>query len=367
MQNYYQILGVSSAATPEELRRAYRILARRYHPDVNPGKSSEEKFKRIAEAYAELQDPVKRKAFDQELEKAHAESFTSSFDRAHEAYRRQQGFDRASAKMRKPPPGTTGATGRVNTASGSREQNINADKEKRGRIDDPLGSGPGGKFADSFFKIASKSHSLVDSIRRRIPTRKGKKIDTPQDLPSGTQVSQISIIEVSVSIIDAIRGLKKTVELNDGAAVKKISVTIPPGVRTGSVVRFRRKEGASEEVVLIVRVASHPILSMAQKGLIMEVPISVKEAIQGARIKVPTLEEQSTVFVDPGTQSGREVRLRGQGVQYRDGTKGDLFIRFMIRVPESQGAVGLAEAAGEFEKYHEKPVRHALPHNILDM
>ena len=99
----------------------------------------------------------------------------------------------------------------------------------------------------------------------------------------------------------------------------------------------------------------------------MEIPITVREAVQGARIKVPTLEEPTTLFVEPGTQSGTEVRLRGQGIQYRDGTKGDLFVRLMIRVPATQGAVGLAEKCGELEMYYDKAVRDALPAHILAM
>jgi DnaJ-class molecular chaperone len=168
-------------------------------------------------------------------------------------------------------------------------------------------------------------------------------------------------------VIDAIRGLKKTVELNDGTSLKKISVTIPAGVRSGSVIRFRRRENTSEEIVIIIRVAAHPFLSIAPKGLIIEVPITVKEAVLGARIKVPTLDEPSTVFIEPGTQSGTEVRLRGQGIQYRDGAKGDLFVRVMVRVPATHGAVGLAEKCGELEMYYEKSVREALPHSILEM
>ena len=368
MENYYHTLGVSSAATPDELRRAYRILARRYHPDVNPGKSSEERFKRIAEAYAVLQDPSKRRAFDLELEREHAENFTAHFDKAHQAYRKQESFEEAYSKAEaqkkkrssNAEPGTAYREYRQTPPPG-REETTHSTRHTKGA-----------KFTGNFRKFVDRSHVILDTLREKLPPlRKARTTPSSAKEPppdsKGTSVTQVSILEVSISVTDAIRGLKKTVELNDGASIKKISVSIPAGVRSGSVVRFRRRENTSEEIVIIIRVAAHPILSILPKGLIIEVPITVKEAVLGSRIKIPTLDEPSTVFIEPGTQSGAEIRLRGQGIQYRDGTKGDLFVRVMVRVPTTHGAVGLADKCGELEMYYEKNVRDALPHSILEM
>jgi DnaJ-class molecular chaperone len=373
MENYYHILGVSSAATPDELRRAYRILARRYHPDVNPGKSSEERFKRIAEAYAVLQDSSKRRAFDLELEREHAEGFTAHFDKAHQAYRKQQSFEeaysRAEAQTRKrySKAKSDDSTRNFRQKPPPAREGSNQPPHQENEVEST-----GAKITGNFRRFVDRSHEILDSIKERLPPLGKWRASTSvtKEQPSenkGTSVTQISILEVSVSVIDAIRGLKKTVELNDGTSLKKISVTIPAGVRSGSVIRFRRRENTSEEIVIIIRVAAHPFLSIAPKGLIIEVPITVKEAVLGARIKVPTLDEPSTVFIEPGTQSGTEVRLRGQGIQYRDGAKGDLFVRVMVRVPATHGAVGLAEKCGELEMYYEKSVREALPHSILEM
>lgn len=376
MENYYHILGVSSAATPEELRRAYRILARRYHPDVNPGKSSEERFKRIAEAYAVLQDPSKRRVFDLELEREYAESFTAHFDKAHQAYRKQQSFEeaytRAEAQKRsRASKARSGAATRDarHTPPPGRDESSQSTSHSASRS---TARGAGAKLTGNFRKFVDRSHGILDTLRERLPPLRRKTTSTsgikdPSSEGKGTSVSQVSILEVSISVTDAIRGLKKTVELNDGVSIKKISVSIPSGVRSGSVIRFRRRENTSEEIVIIIRVAAHPVLSILPKGLVMEVPITVKEAVLGARIKVPTLDEPSTVFIEPGTQSGTEVRLRGQGIQYRDGTKGDLFVRVMVRVPTTHGAVGLADKCGELDMYYEKGVREALPNSILEM
>jgi DnaJ-class molecular chaperone len=174
-------------------------------------------------------------------------------------------------------------------------------------------------------------------------------------------------MEVSVPIADAIRGARKTVEIPEGTGSRKISVTIPPGVRNGSVIRFRRKEDPSEEIVILTRVAAHPFLSMSQKGLIVELPISVGEALQGSKVQVPTLDEPVLLTVEPGTQSGSEVRLKGKGVHFREGSRGDLFVRFMIRVPDAADAVGLKEKSAELEAYYGRTVRAGMPRTLLQI
>jgi DnaJ-class molecular chaperone len=336
MHNYYRILGVSTAATNEELRRAYRVLARRYHPDVNPGKSSEEKFKQIAEAYAVLSDVTRRRQYDLELEKGSQESFASAFERAHEAYRKQQ--QRATSQRGTRPQAAQPGPGPQPT----RVKVPPKREEKLGRIVR--------LSRDTFQKLRQK---VTSSVKGRATSE-------------ASRISQVSLIEVSVSIIEAITGVRRTVEVSDdNGGQRKISVTIPPGVRSGSVIRFRRKEDPSEEVVLIIRVAAHAWMSMTHKGLTIEIPISVSEAIQGARIQIPSLGEPLLVSVEPGTQSGNEVRLRNQGVSFRDGTQGDLFVRFMIKLPEAPEAVGLKSKASDLDQYYAKPVRQHLPKSLL--
>ncbi len=336
MHNYYRILGVSTAATNEEIRRAYRVLARRYHPDVNPGKTSEEKFKQIAEAYAVLSDAARRRQYDLELEKGPQESFASAFERAHDAYRKQQ--QRASNHQRVKPTATQQTSG-THTARAK----------------------PTPKKERKFGRIVRLSRDTFQKLRTRVTNKV-----TGRDSSTAPRVLQVSLIEVSISITEAITGVRRTVEVSDeNGGQRKISVTIPPGVRSGSVVRFRRKEDPSEEVVLIVRVAAHPWMSMTHKGLTIEVPISVSEAVQGARIQIPSLAEPLLVSVEPGTQSGQEVRLRNQGVSFRDGTRGDLFVRFLVKLPESPDAVGLKGKALELDQYYAKPVRHHLPKSLL--
>lgn len=351
MENHYAVLGLPSSATIDEIRRAYRILARRYHPDVNPGGTSEEKFKKVAEAYGVLSDIEKRKQYDLELEQA--ESNRSTRSRAFSEYAR-------AARYAK----TKEAAAR-RAADAYRPKNKRSASETRGSK-----APPPEETMSPIFKVFSKvrKSGLASAARRvRRAFRRGADGETERKPFRASQVSQISIIEVSLTINDAIRGVRKTVEINEGTFVRKISVTIPAGVRNGSVVRFRQKNAGAEEVVIITRVAQHPSISMSAKGIIVEVPITVHEALSGTKIQIPGLDEPIFVTVEPGAQSGTEIRIRDRGTQLRDGTRGDLFVRLMIKVPTSPDAVGLKEKGKELEAYYGESVRRNLPKSLFEL
>lgn len=335
MENFYKILGINSSATPEEIRRAYRILARRYHPDLNPGESSTERFKLISQAYETLSDPEKRRNYDIEFDGG--SSFRGgAADRAYrraaraaaqaETRRRYQEFQaaqsaRAAASQKSPkaPPKTSpqkSSTGLLNIASAA----------IRG-----LGLGLGGK-------------------RRSEPARSNR----------------LSVVEVSVTLRDAVLGVKKAIEIPEATGPRKISVKIPPGSRNGTVVHLRATQDPPEELVLIVRVAAHPFLSLQPKGLIIDTPITVSEAICGASISVPTLDDPISIKVPPGSQSGTELRVRGRGISQKDGSKGDLFYRLLIKVPEATSAAGIMDKAKELELYYGEPVRRPISLGLLD-
>jgi len=340
MKNHYAILGLNSSATAEEIRRAYRILARRYHPDVNPEVSSAEKFKDISVAYKTLSDASRRGQYDIELERLERNSVKEKV----RAYKDQQNREdlwkqtfkqAAEAQMRN--PGTQNTQGRR--------------------------SSPGGKpspfrdMAQTLKQFYNKTKSVLSTPISLFPTSSSKN--------KSANISKISIIEVSITMKDAICGVKKTVEISEPEKVRKVSVRVPAGVRNGSVVRLRARNSPGEDLVLIVRIASHPFLSMQTKGLIAEVPITISEALSGASIKVPTLEEQVLVKIPENAQSGTELRLKGKGIPLKDGSRGDLFIRLMIKVPESASALGLQEKAAELDAYYETGVRHAFPQSLM--
>ena len=333
--NHYATLGLNSSATQEEIRRAYRILARRYHPDVNPGKSSEEKFKSISEAYHVLSDQQRRSRYDIEYESA----LRQGADQRIKAYARQA-RDQHTARKR--------YEASMQKSSGAAKQSA----------------------ASSAPKIEVSRHEWLrelSQMARRVPKILSTGRKRAKDAPARPGLTKVSVIEVSLGIKDAILGQKKALEISEPEGTRKVSVRIPPGVRNGAVLRLRSKSAQAEELVIVVRVASHPFMSIQSRGLVEEIPLSVGEALNGANITVPTLDDAMVIKVPAGTQSGDEQRLKERGILGRDGVRGDLILRFMIKIPFDRSAVGLAEKVAEVEQYYGASVRQTLPKNLLDV
>ncbi|MCB0333770.1 MAG: hypothetical protein KDD55_09750, partial [Bdellovibrionales bacterium] len=175
----------------------------------------------------------------------------------------------------------------------------------------------------------------------------------------------ISIIEVSITVEDTITGVRKSIEIADGNTSRKISVRIPAGSYTGSVVRMRNTENATEELVLVVQVARHPFLSIEKKGLIVDLPVTVNEATCGANILVPSLDDQLILKVPPQTQSETYIRLQGRGITLKDKSRGDLFYRIIVRVPDSGPSETLKEKTGALNEHYSGNLRASLPKSIL--
>lgn len=342
MHDHYKTLGLSSAATREEIRRAYRILARRYHPDVNPGKSTAEKFREISSAYEVLSDPEKRKHYDGDRETR--ESFSSAFDRAHQAYKKNQASSKKAAQPKSPPKEQGSPHPKPPPSKAEARVVQPAQKQK-----------------------ATRLSGLKKGIERSLLKARSILSKTPPPKQARPTISSISLLEVSISVFEAICGVRKSVEVAEkNGESRKISVSIPAGVRQGSIIRLRSQEDSSEEVIAIIRVAHHPWLSISHRGLTIEVPVTISEAICGAKVQIPSLGDPLLVTVEPGIQSGTEVRLKGQGIPFQDGTRGDLFIRFMIKAPSiTQAPENLAKLA-ELEALYQTSVRQHLPQTIMD-
>ena len=353
MLNYYEILGVNNSATTSEVRRAYRILARRYHPDLNPGRTSEDKFKLIAEAYRVLGDPERRRKFDAELESDPAWRIGRVNAAYHQAGRtgrsaRQRFYERKFDNFGKVAP---------------------QEEESASRTASP-GKRPAPQPADSAAALAVRYwEGFVKFVKDKWPavaleTRKRPPLKEPD---GSDMVRKVSLLEISISLRDAIQGIRKTVEIAEPEGSRKVSIRIPPGVRNGSVLRMRPVKGQNDEdLVFLVRIAQHPFMSIHARGLVVEVPITLKEAICGASITVPTMEEPVVLKIPPGSQSGTELRVKERGVAGSHGVRGDLFFRLSVKVPGCWQAVGIKEQAAELDKYYESGVRQGFPKNLLD-
>ena len=217
-------------------------------------------------------------------------------------------------------------------------------------------------FGNLAQKVVRFKNSILDAVAQTV------KKEAPK-APEGTSsvgVSKVSILEISVTMRDAILGMKKTVEIGEPEGLRKISINIPPGVKTGSVLRFREKSGNGEELVFIIRVGTHPFLCIENKGVVVDIPISINEAFAGASLTLPTFEEAVIVKIPPLSQSGTEIRVKGKGVLSREGQRGDLFYRLLIKLPEALHAVGIKEKISELESYYAGSVRQGFSKTLLE-
>ena len=288
-RDYYEILGVARAAKEEEIKKAYRKLARKYHPDLNPNnKQAEEKFKEVQEAYEVLSDTEKRQKYD------------------------QLGANWKNGADFTPPPNW--GTG------GGFEGTIN--------IDDLFGRGTGGRrstFSD-FFETLFGGVGGMGSAEAEM----GRRGRTTGRTSRGTE----SETELSLPLEDMHRGTLRKLTVRLGAAEKTIDIRIPPGAREHS--RIRIPAGGPDGGDLYVRLRQQPHSRFTVKGddTEVEVPITPWEAALGATVPVPTLDGTAEVRVPPGVASGQRLRLRGQGLNIRGAGRGDHFARLKIVLPK---------------------------------
>jgi len=360
-KDYYGVLGVDRSAKPDHIRKAYRRLARKFHPDVNPGhKSAEEKFKDLSEAYEILSDEKKRKIYDQY-------GFYSDNIPA-------GGYGPSGAPSGYgPAPGSnSGAQGF--DFSGFDFSDLGAEGEKRG----------GGSFRDIFSQIFSRGgqaeaeheapergsdieHRMHlgfwDAIRgtqvrfnaprneacstcKGTGTTGGKATTCANCGGSGKTTQQVGSMKFS-GACPACHGSGRTKPrcpaCNGTGHVRRsetFDVRIPAGVDTGSRVRVAGKGNAGldgappGDLYIVTEVEPHPVFERKGDNIYVKVPVTFTEAALGAKVEVPTIDGPSTIKIPPGTQSGQKLRLRGKGApSLRASTRGDEFVEVQVAVP----------------------------------
>lgn len=305
-RDYYEVLGVSKSASADEIRKAYRKLARQYHPDVNKSPDAQKRFTEVQEAYDVLSDATKKKTYDQ--------------------------FGHAAAE------GAAGARSGgphyswSNVGGGGGPQNI--DMEDLGTMFDAFFGGRGGGGEGGMGGMGGRSR-----------TRAGRKARPVQE-----EVEAVEH-ELPITFMTAIRGGTESLRLDQNGKTKTIEVQIPKGVAEGA--RLRVKGATDGDLILRVRIGDHPLFRRSelrgQQGghqgldLYLDLPLSIAEATLGATIPVPTLEGTVELTIPPGTASGKKLRLKGRGIQDAQGTKGDLYVITRI-VPPPGGELSNDEA-----------------------
>jgi curved DNA-binding protein len=297
-KDYYATLGVGKNATQEEIQRAYRKLARKYHPDVNKTPGAEEKFKELGEAYEVLKDPDKRAKYDR---------YGAAWKAA------QQGGGT-------PPPGYEDVWSDFGRAT------------------------EGGGFSDfsSFFE------QLFGTGRRRSTGRRGRGrgAEAPGWQWEWVARGEDQEARLSLTLEEAASGGQREIALTDAATgqVKTCVVNIPRGMRPGQRIRLAGQGGrgsgnaSAGDLYLHVEILPHPIFRLEGKDLYTALSVTPWEAALGAEVLLPTLGGAVHVKIPAGSSSGRKIRLRGKGFPDTRGEPGDLYAEIRIVVPESLSA-----------------------------
>jgi molecular chaperone DnaJ len=358
----YKSLGVTKGASEEEIKKAYRKLARKHHPDVNPGNAqAEERFKEISFAYDVLSDPEKKKTYDE-----------FGFDALH------SGFD-----------------------------------PKRARADREWAAGGGG---GGFGKYANFEDIFGDIFGERGGFRRRSAI-RGTDLELALEIDLLEAVRGAMKPISFRRralcsecsgaggqgaspcadcGGSGQVRVGDGPIAfgracprcqgrgqvfartcpkcggsghteetERLNVRIPPGVDEGSKIRLAGKGepgsggGSSGDLYITIHVRPHPLLERKGGDLHLDLPVTVGEAALGASVTVPTIDGEVTLKIAPGSQSGQRLRLRGKGIKDAKGKAGDLYVRLSVQVPKN-GDERVREAVSALEKLYEESPRKNL-------
>jgi DnaJ-class molecular chaperone len=304
-EDYYQILGVARNATQDEIQKAYRELARKHHPDMNPDdKSAKKKFQKIQAAFDVLNDTKKREMYDR---------YGSSFETMGGGGGPRGGTTWQSTYG---PGGGFGGVEDVDFGQFFGER---------------FGGGKaGGDFGDLFEQFRRASGGRRSGAGRE---RRGADLTHELRIPLVTSVSG-GTVELTVT--------------HQSGKAETLQVKIPAGVEDGKKIRLRGQGeagpggGAPGDILLIVRVEPHPFFQRQGNNLLVKVPVTLSEAALGAKVDLPTPKGTVSLQIPPGTSSGTKLRVRGQGVTPKTGLVGDLLAEIQIVLPKA-----LDEAARE--------------------
>jgi molecular chaperone DnaJ len=364
-KDYYATLGVKKTATPEEIRKAFRKLARKFHPDVNPGdKKAEEKFKEISEANDILSDEKKRKVYDQ------LGFYSDQIDPAQaEAYARQQsggggggipvdfnGFDFTGFNG----PGGGAQTGAGSTSWGSFKDIFSGIFSGAQQPQKPRGPQPGTDLeyqATVDFWTAIRGGQARMQIHRMdtCPSCHGQasaggSVQCPECNGTGqvTQMGGRMKFNITCPRCNGTGRISNECPTCHGEGVvehtETVEFRIKPGTRDGQRIRLQGKGnagpngGAPGDLFLIVRVGTHPVFTRVGDDIHIKVPVTVAEASLGAKVDVPTIDGRAQLKIPPGTQGGQKLRLRERGVEnaQRPGQRGDQIVTVDVVIPTLQ-------------------------------
>jgi curved DNA-binding protein len=308
-RDYYALLGVNKNASADDIKKAYRLLARKYHPDLNPGdKTAEAKFKDITEANEILSDVDKR----------------SQYDKFGQYWKQSEQPARTSTRSNSSRNSTTNTPGDFNSVDFGQYNNFDDFvNELLGRFNNPSGASTPNPKATGTKTTASKN--ATDAATANNSTNSGSNVGGDREATIG------------LSLTEAFKGVQKSFNLG----TETIKVRIPGGAKAGSRIRVRGKGNVSTfdkqrgDLYLTIELQPHPFFRLDGEQLTCEVPVTPDEAVLGAQIEIPTPDGMVTVNVPAGVRSGQSLRLRGKGWANPRGERGDQLAKIIIDTPKT--------------------------------
>lgn len=375
-EDFYKILGVTKKASQDEIKKSYRKLARKWHPDINPGKKEAERnFKDISRAYGVLGDPEKRKIYDEFGEEG-----------------LQAGFDAEKARQYKQwqEQARTGGAGFAGQDFGRYESYEDV-------FGDLFGFGKGGgtfrsgrmaaKGRDIQHELTIDLISALKGFETQLSMQKvkecayckGSGMDPDSTMSTCSTCGgsgRVNVAEGPMQFSQACpacgghgkigKPCSRCRGTGQVLGEESIKVTIPMGVKEGSKVRVAgkgepgRNGGQPGDLYLIIHIQDHPTLKRKGDDLLMDVPVTVGEAMAGATITIPTIEGRVNVKVPPKSQSGQTLRLKGKGAfNAKTKKRGDLMVKLVVKVPQTDN-IEILEAAGKMDQHYGGDVRAGI-------
>jgi len=284
-KDYYKTLGVDKSASQGDIKKAYRKLAVKYHPDKNPGdKKAEEKFKEITEANEVLSDPEKRRKYD---------TLGSNWKQ----------YEQAGFEPGRNYGGQPGGQSRY---------------EYYGNADDLFGGSGFSDFFNSFFGGAASGKRSYENFEEHVPGR---------DMQG----------EATISLQEAFTGTERLIDLGS----EKLKVKIKPGAYEGLMLKLTGKgmkgsKGKTGDLYITIHVQPHPVFKRVDNDLHIDIPVDVFTLMLGGKVPVTTLSGEVTITVPEGTKNGKRLRLKGKGMPVYNGQgAGDLYVKIEAKLPES--------------------------------